>query len=111
MPQGGSNVFLTRLHVRYDEQHFPEDLAFQETSDRENFQARYVLRHPWKGEATCDAAREYLRGLPKRQSEEAMTLVKLTGWNLQDVRRKANLPVARRVEPTEEKGWWDSLWD
>ncbi|HEU5201841.1 MAG TPA: DUF2330 domain-containing protein, partial [Nitrospira sp.] len=28
------NVFLTRLHIRYDAAHFPEDLIFQETSDR-----------------------------------------------------------------------------
>jgi hypothetical protein len=36
-------VFLTRLHVRYDNAHFPEDLVFQETGDRVNFQGRYVL--------------------------------------------------------------------
>ena len=28
---GAQNVFLTRLHVRYDSAHFPEDLMFQET--------------------------------------------------------------------------------
>ena len=33
-------VFLTRLHVRYDNAHFPEDLVFQETADRSNFQGR-----------------------------------------------------------------------
>ena len=27
MPRGGSNVFVTRLHVRYDGAHFPEDLG------------------------------------------------------------------------------------
>src|SRR5437899_3692419 len=31
MAGGASNVFLTRLHVRYDASHFPEDLVFQET--------------------------------------------------------------------------------
>ena len=40
------NAFVTRLHVRYDRAHFPEDLMLQETADRENFQGRYVLRHP-----------------------------------------------------------------
>ena len=44
------DVFITRLHVRYDAAHFPEDLVFQETADRTNFQGRYVLRHAWKGE-------------------------------------------------------------
>ncbi len=47
----GAPVMVTRLHVRYTPQTFPEDLMFQETADRENFQARYVLRHPWRGRA------------------------------------------------------------
>ena len=49
-PMGGPvNTVLTRLHVRYDGAHFPEDLVFQETSDRPNFQGRYVLQHPVQG--------------------------------------------------------------
>src|SRR2546421_369618 len=32
----GQNVFITRLHLRYDQEHFPEDLAFKETGDRSN---------------------------------------------------------------------------
>ena len=46
-----------RLHLRYDGQHFPEDLVFQETGDRSNFQGRYVLRHPWTGKADCPAGK------------------------------------------------------
>ena len=46
---GAADVFVTRLHLRYDAAHFPEDLVFQETADRTNFQGRYVLRHPWTG--------------------------------------------------------------
>ncbi len=61
---GAQNVFVTRLHLRYDNAHFPEDLVFQETGDRTNFQGRYVLRHPWTGEAKCDAAKEYLASCP-----------------------------------------------
>ena len=40
----GSNAYVTRLHVRYDAQSFPEDLALIETKDRTNFQGRYVLQ-------------------------------------------------------------------
>src|SRR5712691_10369069 len=54
-PGGGQPVFVTRLHVRYDRDHFPEDLMLQETPDRQNFQGRYVLRHPYSGPATCEA--------------------------------------------------------
>jgi hypothetical protein len=50
------NVFVTRMHVRYNGDRFPEDLMFQQTSDRTNFQARYVLRHPWTGSDSCSAA-------------------------------------------------------
>ncbi|MGB4067753.1 MAG: DUF2330 domain-containing protein, partial [Nitrospira sp.] len=64
-PQG-QNVFLTRLHVRYDATHFPEDLMFQETSNRNNFQARYVLRHPWTGTENCPAATAYRQQLCER---------------------------------------------
>ncbi len=54
---GGQPVMLTRLHLRYTRDSLPEDLVFQETQDRANFQARYVLRHPWAGSAeACEAA-------------------------------------------------------
>ena len=45
------DTFVTRLHVRYDATHFPDDLVFQETADRANYQGRYVLRHAFTGEA------------------------------------------------------------
>src|SRR6185436_6508996 len=79
---GAQNVFVSRLHVRYDAQHFPEDLVFQETADRENFQGRYVLRHPWRGSATCDAAQHYRGELTTRQEQEAQNLARLTGWSI-----------------------------
>ena len=53
---GGANAYITRLHVRYDAKSFPEDLNFIETADRETYQARYVMRHPYAGPAACEAA-------------------------------------------------------
>ena len=43
VPGGPQAVFITRLHMRYDAQSFPEDIQFQETADTGNFQGRYVL--------------------------------------------------------------------
>jgi len=60
---GARDVFVTRMHVRYDAERFPEDLMLQETADRNNFQARYVLRHPWKGDRECPATEEYRRAV------------------------------------------------
>jgi hypothetical protein len=101
------NVFLTRLHVRYDSAHFPEDLLFQETSDRANFQARYVLRHPWTGPDDCAAAAAYREQLNGRYEREAQTLATLTGWNINDIRKEMNL-AARPVN--DPKKWYERLW-
>ena len=96
----GSPVFVTRLHLRYDRDHFPEDLAFQETADRANFQGRYVLRHAWKGEESCDAARSYRDGLGRRYEQEARNLATLTGWDVNDIRRKmGSLPKISETGP------------
>jgi hypothetical protein len=93
----GAGAFVTRLHVRYDAAHFPEDLAFMETRDRENFQGRYVLRHPWHGAASCPAAEKYRASLPARFKQEAQNLAGLTGWDVKEIttRIEATSPPAR----------------
>ena len=85
---GGAVAFVTRLHIRYDARHFPEDLAFMETRDRENFQGRYVLRHPFTGRAECRAADAYYDALPGRFTREAETLADLTGWDRQVIKAR-----------------------
>ncbi|HEY3056418.1 MAG TPA: DUF2330 domain-containing protein, partial [Thermoanaerobaculia bacterium] len=97
---GASDVFITRLHVRYDRAHFPDDLVFQETGDRQNFQARYVLRHVFTGKIACGPT-EYEQSVQKRQEQEAVNLAQLTGWNVDDIRRKMNIQSVRL------KKWWE----
>lgn len=101
---GGNNVFITRLHVRYSRNKFPEDLKFQSTSDRTNFQGRYVIRHPFEGNITCDAGKEYQRSVKERQEREAKTLANLTGWKIDDIRDRIKFVKAEPVQ------WWDNLW-
>ncbi len=102
------DVFVTRLHVRYDAEHFPDDLRFQETTDRSNFQGRYVLRQPWEGVGSCVEAARYRQTLVARHEREAQTLTSLTGWNLQAVRAKMKLDA---VPPDgDEPSWWQRLW-
>jgi hypothetical protein len=108
MPGGASNVFVTRLHVRYDGAHFPEDLVFQETGDRANFQGRYVLRHAWTGNETCSAADTYRRELSVRREKEAQTLAGLTGWDINEIRRKQG--PGPRAAAVDERSWWERLW-
>ena len=78
-PTPGADAFVTRLHVRYDAAHFPEDLAFMETKDRENFQGGYILQHPWQGTAACAAGDRYWHSLPDRYRREADTLASRPG--------------------------------
>lgn len=106
---GPQDVFVTRLHVSYDAAHFPEDLMFKTTGDRENFQGRYVMRHPYRGDAKCDAAKDYKAGLPKRFEEEAQTLATLTGWDIDDVRGKMKEGGQSFTPPKKDK-WWEKLW-
>jgi len=81
----GGSGYVTRLHVRYDAQSFPEDIALEETADASSFQARYVLRHPWRGEEQCPAAEAYRAKLPDAFAEQADNLIALTGWPRADV--------------------------
>ena len=74
-PGFSSNLTLTRLHVRYGKDSLGEDLVFRAArpieggrgvpgphgelprgvtrSSSNNFQGRYVIRHPWTGPVTC----------------------------------------------------------
>jgi hypothetical protein len=103
---GPTQVILTRLHVRYSAATFPEDLAFQQTQDQENFQARYVIRHPWTGSPdACAAAPAYFAELRRRHETDAATLADLTGWDLAGVLKQVGLSPGDRPQP-----WWQSLW-
>ena len=102
------NVFVTRLHVRYDQEHFPEDLIFQETGDRQNFQGRYVVRHPFAGKASCDIS-SYQAQLRERQEREAQQLANLTGWDIDDIRGK--IPLIADTKTDQPSPWWSRLWN
>jgi hypothetical protein len=84
----GANAYVTRLHVRYDAAHFPEDLALMETRDRENFQGRYVLQHAWTGSTACPQADAYRNALPARFRQEARNLAALTGWTMSGIEKR-----------------------
>lgn len=80
----GSSVYFTRLHVRYNRSAFPQDLSFQVTPNKENFQARYIITHPATGTFNCAAGKKYLGDLRERRKKELNTLTLLTGKNAGD---------------------------
>ncbi len=106
------SVFLTRLHTRYDAEHFPEDVVFQVTPDQEPYQARYVLQRPAPGywKEKCDALPEYRRTLTTRRELEASNLADLTGWDLAEIRTKMKLAGAPPTTTVKSSRWWKRLW-
>lgn len=113
-PVGGAQpVMLTRLHLRYSRDTFPEDLSFQETRDRQNYQARYVLRHAWRGDPdACPEARPSLRQVRERREREAQAVANLTGWDVNEVRERYGIAAASRGADDDRRrddGFW-SRW-
>jgi len=107
-------TFVSRLHARYDAAHFPEDLVFQETSNQDNFQGRYVLRHPFKGTSQCLEATRYDGDLNARREREAQNLAQLTGWKIEDIRRKVETvkitETAPDAAPPAPAPWYRRAW-
>jgi hypothetical protein len=100
-----SNVFITRLHVRYNRQQFPEDLRFHSTANRQLFQGRYVIRHPFRGKISCDT--NYPQTVRDRQEQTAQNLANLTGWKIEEIRSKVDFVNAN----PEATPWWRKLWN
>ena len=109
------DVFVTRLHVRYDAKSFPEDLKFKTTGNRNNFQGRYILRHAFEGEMVCEAAKNYKKRVNERKEEEVKTLANLTGWERSDIWddiAEAGLGQRFEIKDDDNGGptWWKNIW-
>jgi len=101
------DVFITRLHVRYSRETFPQDLQFQITPNRTNFQGRYILTHPASGTFECKEGQAYLKTLRTRRQKEVTNLLALTEWD------KSRVP-ARYINEydrylNEDDPWIDRL--
>lgn len=109
LPGGPGPVqsFITRLHVRYNAKNFPEDLRFQVTNNQENFQGRFILRHPFTGEIKCDEGKRYKEELDNRQEKEIANLLHVTGWTRDQLPKNISQPK----EATPKKKWWQNIWN
>lgn len=97
-----SQVFISRIHLRYTRQNFPEDLQFQETANQQLFQGRYVITHPYRGELKCEAANDYILSMREQQEQEIQNLAELTHWKIEDIRRRVDFVNP----PVESRPWW-----
>jgi hypothetical protein len=108
-PMFFGNTFITRLHIRYTRNKFPEDLMFHETGNQENFQGRYVMNHPFKGNLSCDAGKKYQQALRPRLEKEASNLANLTGWSIRDINSKIEFPNTPPKSDANNQ-FWKNIW-
>jgi hypothetical protein len=52
----------------------------------------------------CPAGQEYQQFLTERFEQEAQTLAQLTGWKIEDIRKKTNLAQSQSIP------WWRNVW-
>ncbi len=107
-------VHLTRLHLRYDEEHFPEDLVFQETDDSMPFQASFSLLPNWSETATCLDARTRRQTYGPGEDQAAQQLARLTGWDVNDIRSKMKSGKGSIDSPGDKPAgdkWYQKIWD
>jgi hypothetical protein len=116
-------VFFTRLHVRYARDKFPQDLLFQVTPNRENFQGRYVMTHLAQGNLDCDAGQQYLHSVVDRSRKELDELAVLTGWDtkkyewyvqqhqsrIKKDRTKRNTILPILIDTKKPDDWWTKV--
>lgn len=90
----GSGVWLTKLRLRYDAEHFPEDLVFQETTDEETFVPAYHIAGS---------------GLSREMAE---AVANLTGWNVETIPYYRQPPPPPPPPPYwKEVIWfWSEVW-
>ncbi len=86
-------VFVTRLHMRYDQHSMIQDPVFKHTKDKTNFQGRYAMNHPFAGNVNCESGREYVKQIRQRLRKEATELAGLTGWRIREIEKR----IRRRV--------------
>ena len=113
VPQA-KNVYVTRLHVRYDAESFPEDLKFKTTGDKQNFQGRYILRHAYEGEMECPEADAYRKQVNERKDKEVKTLANLTNWETSYIRQKIKSSgkggFFTEIPDKPKNDWWNNIW-
>jgi hypothetical protein len=94
-----SAVMLTRLHVRFAPQTFPEDLVLRETVDRDSFQTRYFGHRMWARSFACPDDRYYLDNSVRREDGE---IRQVAAGNIEEVRSADARPVTRYE-------WWQRV--
>jgi hypothetical protein len=119
----GSGFVLTRLHARYDASALGEDLVFRAAdpiaggrefmgadgklergfikTGTSTFQARYAIRHPWKGPIQCASPQRGIWGGPPEHTKEDTSIKPATGLAFapRDISLTSFVKAGTSVEP------------
>jgi len=94
--RAGQDVYVTRLHAQYTKTQMPKDLQFRVTENRKNFQGRYIMNQPFRGDTSCEAGQAYVERKRRDLREEAVTLAKITGWKPRNIEDNILKTVPRK---------------
>ena len=81
------------------------------TGNQENFQGRYVLNHPFKGNLSCEAGKKYQQTLRPRLEQEAGNLANLTGWSIRDIYSKIDFSITQPKKAERNNSFWRNIWN
>ena len=116
---GSEPAFITRLHFTYDQEHFPEDLVLQTTSNQAPLQPVFQVQDDVRT-SSCLSGEQLRQNLAPQHEQQAQMLARLTGWDASEIREKIEAgpkskPTPAETEkPTEPKpktkAWYQDLW-
>ena len=81
----------------------------QETGDQANWQARYVIHHPYQGDQECPERKPYFQKVWERRKSEASNYAMLTGADEGDVRQRMGVHDDWS-QGEEGLSWWEKVW-
>ena len=101
------DLFFTRLHVRYENLHFPSDLEFHVTANKTNHQGRYVMQHMYEGPINCEenVNLHYYLDVKDRREDELDNLAYYAGWDKNKYRSYVSSIDSHleRVDPAQRR--------
>ena len=84
-------VFVTRLHIRYDKESFPDDLELEVTEEQANFQSRFITTSPAPPKCISPDDQSYMSELKARNQTQASNLARITNWSIMSILEKMRM--------------------
>lgn len=116
---GSNDVYVTRLHIRYNRERWAQDIQFQTTPNTSIFHVNFPIQQIATGNFDCNNAKGYLNGVAQRRQKDLHSLAHLTGWDIKeyddypDVWTQYDIKKSKKdnfAVPTDPVGGTGGLW-